>query len=813
MPVLFNKRRRPPLPSTATTGTNLSTNFPTRPSSASLHAGQHAFHRADSASSKRTFHSGVTSSSGTVIQRPPPSPAHRSASERSGGVQSTGSARSPAPPKGFFRRFKAEFKYFYKRRHIKYLVPLIGVVVYMFIGACLFYWLESGAEEERLAQKARELQREKSLLLKRMEEILQDKAALQPEKRGRFIEEAVDHFHKQMDIHFALEAEWTFLAAMYFAGTLFTTIGYGDIACQTAVGRAITVIYGIFGVPVMLMTLNDLGKFLFKSINEFLDYMKVLSTRFRKKKEDQVAIMEQGEAMSQSSKTRNSIDKRRVSFALRHGSETITLDQLSLDMEAVGTQGEPSDDAVFNDDELISIQQHDLEQQQHQPLPIQNMPVTVALFITIGWIFFCAALFQLWEDWTYTESWYFMCISMSTIGLGDVSVKRRDMMVLCFLFVIIGLSLVSMCINVIQTALEDLYKKMLMKLLLDYQAKLSKEGDHEGASVGMMKMWGRSKTAKYLMPMLSADTRRHVMNQIQEEAKETGVELPPIFNDLDEKTGMPRILAAVHEKKRDDDDPEKVDILELVRQTDPTRVSVPSRSPLPTIVCYEADTQTDAVLLNDNTAQTLEVSFADLGVQTEFVEPTGNDQEQQTETDSGIEEESQTPILIFIDSETMTSPQTFMSLETQTERILTKEQQMQTQIIDILDNEMQTEFIETQNIRSQTDEQTFEEIAVQTDPMEVPEPPKVEEDEKLNKMNAARRRIRKAFKKRAEAKRRVSTGDNVVDLEEDEIPEENANSAGSYESLDWNPVDGLHAERQRPVSDLKRLFDSFKSAK
>lgn len=91
-------------------------------------------------------------------------------------------------------------------------------------------------------------------------------------------------------------------------------------------------------------------------------------------------------------------------------------------------------------------------------------------------------------------------------------------MVMCFVFVIIGLSLVSMCINVIQAALEDLYKKLLTKLILDYQAKLAQGmhsvdeivrrsnhalgGDHRGASMGMMKMWGSSKTAKYLLPML-----------------------------------------------------------------------------------------------------------------------------------------------------------------------------------------------------------------------------------------------------------------------------------------------------------------------
>lgn len=33
------------------------------------------------------------------------------------------------------------------------------------------------------------------------------------------------------------------------------------------------------------------------------------------------------------------------------------------------------------------------------------------------------------------------------------------------------------------------------------------------------------------------------MHQIQEEAKENGIELPAIFENLDQKTGMPKILA------------------------------------------------------------------------------------------------------------------------------------------------------------------------------------------------------------------------------------------------------------------------------
>lgn len=44
------------------------------------------------------------------------------------------------------------------------------------------------------------------------------------------------------------------------------------------------------------------------------------------------------------------------------------------------------------------------------------------------------------------------------------------------------------------------------------------------------------------MPMLGANACRTAMAQLQEEARENGIEIPPIFENLDEKTGMPKIL-------------------------------------------------------------------------------------------------------------------------------------------------------------------------------------------------------------------------------------------------------------------------------
>ncbi|KAK5964453.1 hypothetical protein GCK32_011805, partial [Trichostrongylus colubriformis] len=236
----------------------------------------------------------------------------------------------------------------------------------------------------------------------------------------------------------------------------------------------------------------------------------------------------------------------------------------------------------------------DIEDENDQRTP--RMSVKVALGITIGWIFFCSALFRLWEDWTYAESCYFMYISLSTIGLGDISVARRDMMVLCFVFVIIGLSLVSMSINVVQVALEDFYVNLMLKVAIEYQEKMAAGGDQMGASVGMMRMWSGNKTAKYLMPLLSKEKKRVAMDKVTQEAQEKGIELPAILSDLDEKTGMPKIFQI--QENADSEEPPR-ELEQMVQK----QILLEEANEDPVVIVHEVECQTDVVETSDKTEQ------------------------------------------------------------------------------------------------------------------------------------------------------------------------------------------------------------------
>jgi hypothetical protein len=48
-----------------------------------------------------------------------------------------------------------------------------------------------------------------------------------------------------------------------------------------------------------------------------------------------------------------------------------------------------------------------------------NLPISVAIVILLIYIFVGAVIYWTWENWGFFESFYFVFISMSTIGFGD----------------------------------------------------------------------------------------------------------------------------------------------------------------------------------------------------------------------------------------------------------------------------------------------------------------------------------------------------------------------------------------------------------
>lgn len=93
-----------------------------------------------------------------------------------------------------------------------------------------------------------------------------------------------------------------------------------------------------------------------------------------------------------------------------------------------------------------------------------NLPVSVAIFILVLYIFLGAVFYQFTEGWDFLGSFYFVFISLSTVGFGDYVPKHPIFMMLSIVYLVFGLALMSMCINVVQVKLSDTFKQASAKI-------------------------------------------------------------------------------------------------------------------------------------------------------------------------------------------------------------------------------------------------------------------------------------------------------------------------------------------------------------
>jgi len=93
-----------------------------------------------------------------------------------------------------------------------------------------------------------------------------------------------------------------------------------------------------------------------------------------------------------------------------------------------------------------------------------NLPISLAFFILVTYIFIGATVYSIWEDWTFFESFYFVFISMSTIGFGDYVPQHPMYMMASIVYLVFGLALTSMCINVVQLKLSDSFRNASAKI-------------------------------------------------------------------------------------------------------------------------------------------------------------------------------------------------------------------------------------------------------------------------------------------------------------------------------------------------------------
>ncbi|CAD5224402.1 unnamed protein product [Bursaphelenchus okinawaensis] len=485
-------------------------------------------------------------------------------------------------------------------------------VAFTLLGGYIFMWLETPADLEQKRQQLDEHLMSRDVFLFNIE-MIHNSSSLQ--KRNEW-KNAIMEFERRIGYTLPeVETSWTFWMSVLYAGTISTTIGYGNIGCITTSGRIMTIFYAILGIPLFVVILDKIGAAqlsLLKAINYAVeDFLFFIYIRMRFPQ--QLEPEKRRRYKKLSVKYANyGLFNYKVPLKLITQQESVeAVEERRIGPKDVGSMYvksavRPLDDITEIDEEFVEVDNHEFKHvtiqdtqnvstpERPRPLPRQvsietgpsrrsselsqglsimsdqsgtiesqvqqeehiceeiveteetvekteeeeeedrDPPVAAALVLTVGHITAFAAIFCLWEEWDYFTSFYFLFISLSTIGFGDVTPAYPEYMVGTFFVVLIGLALVTVCINVVQEKITIMYMRVLTRML-DQYIKAQESGDPE-ALKGFVE--GFNSNAKFLMPLLSKNESAKVMKKFRQTAKDKGVSLPSALTEIDPQTGQ-----------------------------------------------------------------------------------------------------------------------------------------------------------------------------------------------------------------------------------------------------------------------------------
>jgi len=300
------------------------------------------------------------------------------------------------------------------RAVLKEAALILTIALISLGGATLFYAIEGGVE----ANTKNEVRNFKGdLVTKLVQKSGLGKArAIEFKKEANkvfqeFEEELLEAYTSGSLSTDTSDTVWSFTGSLFYVGTVFTTVGYGNIYPTTTLGKLLTIVYASVTIPLVLIFLDALGKIFTRCLKAFPECASVLYY-------SDVGVILRTAPGVKSLEERFQWPKERPDCAGKPLLELI-------------------DGALAKADESF------------------DLPLLPALGVLTAYTGLGAVMYSLWEDLNFIDAFYFVFITISTIGFGDVLPAYPALMILTSLYVFVGLGVCSMVINVIVEVLQQ----------------------------------------------------------------------------------------------------------------------------------------------------------------------------------------------------------------------------------------------------------------------------------------------------------------------------------------------------------------------
>lgn len=263
------------------------------------------------------------------------------------------------------------------------------------------------------------------------------------------------------------------------------TVGYGEIYPVTLPGKVLCILYAMVGIPLMLLVILDVGDFLawvmYKAYNQAHTLFKFLRshnwspwrTHRRRPWSDRRALDDSPFVPKSNVVIGQPLDIQQVLHTqadVRHKSIRLQKNKDVFEMILV------RDNLLRKDQLLRSLSCPNLSQLPPPPggydiwdfsglgevMEDFDVPFMLILFIVFAYICFGGLILPLWEtEITGFDSYYFCFITLTTIGFGDIIPKHPKYFMFTSLFLIVGMTIMSMAFKLSQTRIVSFYRNCI----------------------------------------------------------------------------------------------------------------------------------------------------------------------------------------------------------------------------------------------------------------------------------------------------------------------------------------------------------------
>ena len=230
---------------------------------------------------------------------------------------------------------------------------------------------------------------------------------------------------------------WTFTSAIIFSFTIITTIGYGTFTPSTPGGQVFLVIYALIGIPaagIALGVIAERALYIFTWLS-MVGSDKTLAA-FKQFDED-----DSGE-----------LDKSEFKAAV----ELLGFDLSEPQFNKLWMKVDEDESGLVDFDEFawaIEFMHADVTEaagRKHR--------IYITLFSIIFWVSIGMISFMISESWRPETTFYFLFVSLTTVGLGDFFPKSSFGVSFLIIWCMVGLGLLAVLLTLIQGLLEDFEK-------------------------------------------------------------------------------------------------------------------------------------------------------------------------------------------------------------------------------------------------------------------------------------------------------------------------------------------------------------------